>query len=181
MPAEHNLRYVLSRSTRCLAQADLPYALVGAWALAVWGRVRATHDLDFLVMANEGDLDRLAIRMAQAGMEVDSSWLDANPWLQGDQIRLQCRDVAIDLMRPRDAQDLQALRRRRRKRLEGCYYWFVSAEDLILQKIKVGRPRDFDDALSIIERGQGTLNRIYLRRWAGKLGVSSELRYLFAR
>jgi len=44
----------------------------------------------------------------------------------------------------------------------------------------VGRPRDFEDALSVLERSGKTLDRQYLRRWAGRIGVSGELKYIFS-
>lgn len=54
--------------------------------------------------------------------------------------------------------------------MDGRYYWVVSPEDFILQKLKVGRPRDFEDALSVLERSGKTLDRRYLQRWAGRIG-----------
>ena len=58
------------------------------------------------------------------------------------------------------------------------YGWVVSAEDFILQKLKVGRPRDFEDALSVVERLGVKLDRNYLKRWAARLGVTGELDYV---
>jgi hypothetical protein len=51
-------------------------------------------------------------------------------------------------------------------------------EDFVLQKLKVGRPRDFEDAVSVIERFRERLDRRYLERWAGRLGVLAELDYV---
>jgi len=146
--------------------------------LAVWGRARATHDLDFLILVDEANLESLGNKMVKAGMEIDQAWQDWNPMLRGTVLRLQCDDVAVDLLRPRDAHDREALRRRRRKLLEGRYYWFVSPEDFILQKLKAGRLRDFDDTATIIERSREGLDQQYLHRWAGRLGVSGELDYI---
>lgn len=60
----------------------------------------------------------------------------------------------------------------------GRHYWVVAPEDFILQKLKVGRPRDFEDALSVLERSGSQLVLPYLRRWARRLGVSGELEYV---
>jgi hypothetical protein len=60
------------------------------------------------------------------------------------------------------------------------YYLVVSAEDFILQKLKVGRPRDFEDALSVLERSGKTLDKRYLQRWADRMGVSAELSYILS-
>ncbi|MBI2091342.1 MAG: hypothetical protein HYT78_21820 [Deltaproteobacteria bacterium] len=173
-----NLAGALSHVVGCFRRARVPYVLIGAWALAVWGRPRTTLDLDFLVLVDEKGLDRLGALMTRAGMEFDETWLEWNPMLRGDQIRFRRRGFTVDLMRPRDVHDREVFRRRKRKRLEGRSYWVVSAEDFILQKLKVGRPRDFEDASSVVKRMGGHLNRKYLERWARRLGVIGELDYV---
>lgn len=178
--SENNLRRVLNLAVGCLQSRRTPYALIGAWALAAWGKPRATLDLDFLVMADEEDLGRLGSRMGQLGMNPDRSWLQYNPLLRGLQLRLRFRDVVVDLLRPRDAHDRQVFRRTRRRRLAGRYYRLVSPEDFILQKLKVGRPRDFEDAVSVLERLGKALDRRYLERWARKIGVTAELHYVLS-
>ena len=64
--------------------------------------------------------------------------------------------------------------------MDGRYYWLVSPEDFIIQKLKVGRPRDFEDALSVLERCGKTLDKRYLQRWADRIGVSAELHYILS-
>lgn len=168
----------MCRSVECLRRGRTPYALIGAWAIAVWGRPRATTDVDFLVMVDEKDFERLARKLALAGMEADEVWRQWNPMLSASQIRLQFHGVPVDILRARDVHDRQIFRRRMQKRIEGRYYWVVAPEDLILQKLKVGRPRDFEDALSVLERSGRLLDHAYLRRWARRLGISRELEYV---
>jgi len=100
--------------------------------------------------------------------------------LRGSQLRFQSQEVTVDVMRPRDAHDRQVFRRRRKKRMDGRYYWVVSAEDFILQKLKVGRPRDFEDAVSVVERHRQRLDHAHLERWARRLEVMDELTYIMA-
>ena len=64
--------------------------------------------------------------------------------------------------------------------MDGRYYWVVSLEDFILQKLKVGRPRDFEDAVSVVDRLRSRLDREYLEHWARQLGVTEELDYLLS-
>jgi hypothetical protein len=113
-------------------------------------------------------------------MTLDETWMKWNPMLRDMQLRFQFEESTIDLLRPRDAHDEQVFERKRRRRMDGRYYWLVSAEDFILQKLKVGRPRDFEDALSVLERSDKSLDRRYLQRWADKIGVSAELRYILS-
>lgn len=177
---EGNSPELLGRIVACFRRERVSYAMIGAWALSVWGTSRATNDIDFLVLVDEEKLSRLSDRMMDAGFELDETWLKWNPMLRGFQLRFQFQGTTVDLLRPRDAHDQQVFRRRRRKRMEGRYYWVVSAEDFILQKLKVGRPRDFEDALSVLERSGRSLDKRYLQRWSDRIGVSAELHYILS-
>jgi hypothetical protein len=175
-----DLSVVLQQVVGCFRRARVLYVLIGAWALAVWGRPRATVDVDFLVLVNEEDLNRLGSVMTRAGMDLDETWLDWNPILRGYQLRFHYHSFTIDLLRPRDPHDQQIFQQRRKKRMDGQYYWVVAPEDFILQKLKVGRPKDFEDALSILEQLRDKLDLTYLEQWARKLGVREELDYIMA-
>jgi hypothetical protein len=177
---EGNTTEVLERIVTCFRRERVPYVLIGAWALSVWGKSRATNDVDFLVLVNEEDLDRLSQRATRLGFELDETWLKWNPLLRGLQLRFQFKGTAVDLLRPRDAHDQQVFQRKRRRRMDGRFYWLVSREDFIIQKLKVGRPRDFEDALSVLERSGETLDKRYLERWADRTGVLAELRYILS-
>lgn len=50
----------------------------------------------------------------------------------------------------------------------------------LFRKLKVGRPRDFENALSVLERSGEDLDHRYLRRWAGRIGVSGEHDYILS-
>jgi len=136
--------------------------------------------VDFLVLVDEEELRRLSDRMMHAAFELDETWLKWNPMLRGVQLRFQFHGTTIDLLRPRDEHDQQVFQRKRRRRMDAHYYWFVSPEDFIIQKLKVGRPRDFEDALSVLERSGRNLDRRYLQRWSDRIGVSAELKYIFS-
>lgn len=176
--SEGSARELLARIVDCFRRERVPYVLIGAWALSVWGTSRATNDVDFLVLVDEEELGRLSDRLTRAGFELDETWLKWNPMLRGCQLRFQFHGTTVDLLRPRDAHDHQVFQRKRKRRMDGRTYWLVSPEDFIIQKLKVGRPRDFEDALSVLERSGKTLDKRYLQRWADRTGVSAELRYI---
>lgn len=169
---------VLRLTVDCFRRKRVPYMLIGAWALAIWGRPRATIDVDFLLMVNERDLEHLGDDMSRMGMEIDTMWCEWNPMLKGQQLRLHYQRITVDLLRPRDPHDDNTFKRRRRKRMEGRFYWIVAPEDFILQKLKTGRPRDFEDALSVFGRSNKELDYKYHRRWARRIGVLGELNYI---
>ncbi|MGH7823764.1 MAG: hypothetical protein ACREQ7_01095 [Candidatus Binatia bacterium] len=109
-----------------LRRARVRYAIIGAWALSLWGKPRATADLDFLVLVKDEELERLTAFMTGAGMDVDEAWQQWNPLLRGSQVRFQYRGVTIDFLCPRDRHDQEIFRRRRKKRVGREYYWVVS-------------------------------------------------------
>lgn len=154
--------------------------LIGALAVAVWGRVRATTDLDILIAADEQDLEVFSNKADEQGFLLDRAWERYNPLLRNSMRRFRCQGVTVDLLLPRDVHDHQAFERRKRKDFAGIRLSVVSAEDLIIQKLKTGRPRDLDDAASIFERQGERLDLRYLRRWAQQLGITAELKFVAA-
>lgn len=149
--------------------------VVGAIAVAMWGRPRATADLDVTVLTDERGLDALARAVAEHGLRIDERWLDSNPLLRGQHVRLSGEGAIIDLMRPRDDHEISAVPRRRRLDVGGQAVPFVAPDDLILMKLKAGRPHDFDDAVAVAASQEGRLDRDYLDDWAARLGLSDEL------
>ena len=178
-PSSDNFLRTIASTADCFRSRRIPYAIIGAWALAVWGRPRATQDLDFLVMVK--DLQPVKTAMARGGMTLDDAWLHHNPMLRGWQARAKKQGITVDILRARDSHDSQIFKRRRRKRLANRYFWFVAPEDFILQKLKVGRPKDFEDAMAVLARSGRLLDRGYLARWASRLGVTEELNYVLSR
>lgn len=51
-------------------------------------------------------------------------------------------------------------------------------EDLILLKLRVGRPTEFDDALGIVKNPRLQFDLDYLWHWADRLGLQGELHYV---
>ena len=62
--------------------------------------------------------------------------------------------------------------------LHGLSLSVASPEDLILLKLKAGRPTDFDDVISIVKNPRLQLDLAYLRSWADRLGLHGELHYV---
>ena len=161
-----------------LEKERVRYCLIGALALGAWGQPRATQDLDVLVVLKGKRRDRLLQALQGRGFSIDTEWAEHNPMIRDKHARLRWSGIPIDLMSTRDDHDKNVLVRRRRQRLGPALLWVIGPEDLILQKLKAGRPRDLEDSLSVIVRQGKRLNRTYLNRWARRLGVKSELEYI---
>lgn len=166
-----------------LQRRHLPYMVVGGMALAVWGRVRLTQDVDVGLSCEPRDETAL-IDALQA-----SHFLPAAPRAIIGHRLIICRylksshglPVQVDLLLARDAYQRQAIQRavtvawgRRTLRL-------ITPEDLLLYKLIADRPIDRLDALTVVEEQAGRLNVAYLRRWAKPLGLTRRLQPLLTR
>lgn len=154
------------------------YCLIGGLALGAWGQVRATQDIDLLIMLDETQRTRLLGLLEPFGFILDVRWAEVNPLLKGRMTRLRHSGYPVDLLVPQDAQEAQTLSRRRSVQLGDFSVWVCGPEDLILLKLKAGRPRDFEDVLSVIQHQGDKLDVSYLWTWADRFGLQSELHYV---
>lgn len=158
---------------------SIEYVLIGAWANNFWGRPRGTADIDFLVLIDDRHFTKLKDDLIHnAGLLNDEHWDEHNPNIRHVQARFRYNTIPIDIMIPRDDHDKVILRNKQKKRLLDTTIFISSPEDTILQKIKIGRPRDFEDAASILGKRMDTLDRDYLGKWANKLNVQDKLGWL---
>jgi len=163
-----------------IRHAKIPYMLIGALALPVWGKPRATLDMDFMLLTPEIPR-KLIDGLARIGFHLDTEWERRNPFLKGLQSRFRSERLTLDILLKKDAHHEEAFRRRLRKRYRTMNIWFPSAEDLILLKLRAGRPTDFDDVIGIIDRVGEALDLRYLSVWARRVGVIEELNYVIDR
>lgn len=156
----------------------VPHMLFGALALPVWGEIRATTDIDFMAGCSPQRLDRFAEEAEKVGLIRDRLWEERNPLACGWMVRLAINRVTVDISLPRDRHDATALERRKIRNFAGVRLSVVSAEDLILQKLKAGRPKDFDDASSIVDRQGLQLDFNYVSKWSRWLGITEEMNFI---
>lgn len=98
--------------------------------------------------------------------------------LRGRHLRVLVSGIPVDLMLPQDDFEKGIFAHGKRRKFWNRLVYLVSPEDLIVMKMKAGRPHDFDDAASVIEL-QRALDRNYVSFWSKKLGLHEEYRLLF--
>jgi len=157
------------------------YCLIGALAVSAWGHVRSTRDIDLLVLSDEPARSELIKSLIGKGFARDSEWIEQNPLAKDVVLRLSHRahpDLPLDLLFAGDAHSQSTLARRRPLNVLGISLFVCSPEDLIILKVRAGRPHDFEDALGILKNPDLKLDLAYLESWATRLGLSEELQYI---
>jgi predicted nucleotidyltransferase len=176
----------IGAACRVLEAAGVPFALIGGAALPAWGRIRATADADILLCMERGSseseagLVRLvgALRVEgfahhdRADRKRVGGFLILHFWFP---IRSQGVSVRLDLLCSDDASHREVLRRAVRRRIDGLTVPVASCEDLVLLKLRAGRPIDTADARALLAINRGELDGRYLESRAAALGLGDAL------
>ena len=171
----------LNRVWAALEPLDLPMALMGGLAVAVWKHPRNTRDVDILVDVRDGNLDELVEAMKRAGMR---SKRQPPVLLVGDQRVIQLLypapgtflDIQIDVLLADSAYQKEALTRAKPAKLDGEREIAVlSCEDLIIHKLLAGRIIDSADVAALLRANRAGLDLAYLKGWLGQLNLLPHL------
>jgi hypothetical protein len=83
VPLQPELLTYLHKFVTAISTSSIPDCLIGGVALGAWGRPRATHDLDLLVLAAPQTVDAVIATLSSAGIIQNQQWADANPTAKG--------------------------------------------------------------------------------------------------
>jgi predicted nucleotidyltransferase len=154
-----NLRDFLAPLDSLFKNYRIPYTVIGGYAVAAWGEVRATRDIDLLCRLS--DLSNLKKALNEAGLRFEHRRGD-----QGDSIS---DVVRIEIGTENDMYEVDVLfgirdapagilERARQVRLADLAVPIASPEDTIILKLLGGSPRDLADATSIVQVQGGRLD-----------------------
>lgn len=141
-------------------KAKLKYALVGGYALALHGLVRATVDVDFVLSLKLGDFElaektlaklglqsRLPIR-AQDIIKMRKEYIENRQLIAWSFVDYKNPARQVDILITMDLKDLQT----EKISVGGRKIVVASLEDLLKMKMAAGRPQDLVDIQNIKER-----------------------------
>ncbi len=158
------LKDVLAPLDELFRHEQIKYAVIGGYAVAVWGEVRATRDIDLLCSA--ADLGPLVAALARADMHYERRTGDLDdPVSEVVKIDLSSEHGAyvIDVLAGIRGAPRGIVERARQVTLEGLVLPVASPEDTVVLKLLAGSHRDVDDALGIIRVQAGRLDLTLLQ------------------
>ena len=172
---------LLVKIAEILSKLNIPYAVTGGYAVSVWGRPRSTFDVDVIVQLLEPEAKRLAEALKKIS---EMSYVDEEMVLRAVERKGEFNFVHIEsgikvdfwVIKKNDFSQGQ-LRRRLPKKILGKMVYFISPEDLILNKLlwykQSESSRQLEDVESILKISGSKLDKKYLARWTEKLNISS--------
>lgn len=140
-----------SEFLRCLTARKVRFLVVGGHAVSFHGYPRFTHDVDVVILPEQGNAEALLGALADFGF--DSVSLQVSDFLTPTTVVLGRPPAHIDIMTVIKGVDLdEAWVRREVGTLDGVEVAFISRQDLIAHKRAVGRPEDLADIARISDR-----------------------------
>lgn len=152
--------------------------IVGSFASSAFGQPRTTMDLDVVIEPTNETLRRFL-----DGLDEDRFYVDREVAL--DALRRRGMFNVIDsttgwkidfVIRKATAHAVEELRRRIHGVLLGVPVMVATPEDIILAKLgwakDGGSQRQLEDVAGILAARRDQLDRAYLDRWIGELGLS---------
>lgn len=173
------LRFLLE-AIAVLDSLQIPYMIIGGFAVRTWGVPRPTYDADVAVVVDEVGLIRLFEKLKEAGFAVPDEhrkgWVDTVGGMGKVKVsRFEGATVwDVDIFLVRGAFLQAAFARRRVAKLAGRDAWFLAPEDLIVLKLVANRRKDQLDVEEILKITQD-LDLTHLRTWASRLGIAERL------
>jgi hypothetical protein len=167
-------------ATACLAE-NVPHMFTGALATGLYGSPRSTADVDVVVdVADPTAVPRLVQRLAPIvtfDTQIHFDTLTLGRRLVGTTRSVPPLIVELFTLFDDPFVTEQFSRRRQRPLATvGRSVPVPTPEDVIVQKLRWGRPKDLDDARDVLAiQGVSRLDLGYIRRWCDRHGTTATL------
>lgn len=175
---------LIKKIAKILEELKIQYCITGGYAVSVWGRPRATFDIDIIIFLKTKDLKLFLkkIRSLSRAGYIEENLIRESMDKGGEFNFIHPESgLKIDFwaIKENDLRGMNGIKRRVRKILGGQSVYFISPEDLILSKFfwfREGKsPRHLEDIKSIISISRNKIDFDYLKREAEKQGVGGIL------
>lgn len=155
---------LLEKIARTLDKARIPYMVIGGQAVLLHGEPRLTRDIDITLGITPEQLDRVLSVLDETGLR---ALADPEDFTRRTMV-LPCQDpdtdIRVDFLFAFSPYEMQAMEHARPVQMGPTRVRFATPEDLIIHKLVAGRPRDLEDARSVLLKNRG-LDTRYIRRW----------------
>ncbi len=139
--------------------------IIGGQALLLYGEPRLTKDIDITLGVDINHLDKILeivkkLKFSILPKDVEKFVAETSVLPVKDPET----DMRIDFIFSWTPFEKEAIKRAKRIKIDDFYLNYISAEDLIIQKLISNRPRDIEDVKSILLK-QKKLDEKYIRTW----------------
>jgi Nucleotidyl transferase of unknown function (DUF2204) len=167
---EKSLEAPLRKALVFLEERGYPYAIIGGIALAQWGVVRATLDVDIKVVVPDGDYTSIRSTLRSEFPVVARKEIESNPFI----VSVEIDGIITDFLLALPGYEENIIKRSTQRDLNDWKAWICSAEDLIIQKAVAGRGKDWLDIEALLIEQHGQLDKDYITGWLSQFSEALE-------
>lgn len=161
-----------------LDSRGIPYMVVGGQAVLLYGEPRLTRDVDVTLGVGPDRLPLVLEWVQSCGWQV---LVERPAEFVAQTLVLPCQEpvsgIRVDVMFSFSPYERQAIERARSMPVGQAQVRYAAVEDVVVQKIIAGRPRDLEDVRSIILKNAG-LEADYVRNWLREFEVQGNEGFL---
>lgn len=151
----------LKRAIEFLESQGFRYAIIGGIAMAQWGAVRVTNDVDIKVCVPDTDYPKVRAAIRAAFPKRARAHVPDNPLI----VAVEIDGVIVDFLLALPGYEESIVTRAVRRDLGEFTILVCSAEDLIIQKAVAGRGKDWLDLEQLLVERWGRLDEDYIDKW----------------
>jgi predicted nucleotidyltransferase len=163
---------LLVKLAKAFDSQQIPYIVIGGQAVLLYGEPRLTRDIDITLGIDNSTAAKI-VELAKT-IQLFPAVDDVTQFVQRSNV-LPLYDhntkIRVDLIFSFLEYERQAMGRANPILVEDYPVKYASLEDIIIHKIFAGRPRDIEDAKSILQRNPG-FDRAFIELWLRTLSTS---------
>jgi hypothetical protein len=175
------LETLAMKVVEAVESAGVEFMVVGAMAAGAYGVPRSTRDVDLLVSVSvEGSLASVMARLESIVAFDAQVVFDTLTWGRRHVGHsLSAPPFKVELFEVFDDPFVRSEFSRRQRMFVpvlGRTTWLPTPEDVIVQKLRWGRPKDLDDARDVLAvQGKESLDMAYVAHWCTQHGTTQRL------
>jgi predicted nucleotidyltransferase len=169
---------LLKKIAAQLLKQNIPYMIIGGQAVLVYGEPRLTKDIDVTLGIGVDEWRRMEQVIQESGWQYLTS--DVEDFVKETMV-LPVKDkesgIRIDFIFSLSPYERQAIDKAIDIDLGGVAIKFASLEDIVIHKIVARRPRDIEDAKSVLLKNPA-YDKEYIREWLSEFDKSLEENFI---
>lgn len=168
------LKELIKKLAQKLNEKGVDYMVVGGQALLLYGEPRLTKDIDIILGVRVGELQKVIEITKQLDLKPIPDKIEE--FVKKTMV-LPVIDpksgLRVDFIFSWTPYEREALKRVNRVKIDDVLVKYASVEDLIIQKIVAGRPRDLEDVKSVLLKNKN-IDEAYVLKWLKIFGETLE-------
>ena len=156
---------LLEKLAIALEVRGIAYMVIGGQAVLLYGEPRFTRDIDITLGLDAEGADQGVALARDLGLTIR---VEQPRKFVHDTMVLPCEErssgIRVDFVFSHSEYERVALARVRRERIGKATVAYASLEDLVIQKLVAGRPRDLEDARIVLLKNPD-YDRAYVEKW----------------